>query len=789
MRFIILSGLIFLFKLGFAQDETIVYGRVMEKGQPEALPFVSVGFQGTKTGTTSDFEGRYYIKTNATVDTLIFSYVGYKTVKQKITRGKKQLLNIEMQPVMNDLREVVIKPGENPALRIIRKAQQLKESNDQDQLTAFDFDSYNKIDVSMNNISEKMKNRTVFKPLKQLLDTSYQMKNDEGKYILPVFISETFSHYYENRNPYLTKEILKGSSVNGIGVDQGSYIMDLLGASSMQFNFNENRMRILGKDFISPIATGSMNYYIYTLLDSMEIDGVKCFKIKINLRREEDLGFLGMMWIADKDFAIKQIDVELAQSANVNFVDRFRVQQEMIKTKEGPWLPQKTRMIFELAEPTENTSGFIAHLYRCNTNFKINEIMGTSFFDARFVRAHNNTEKDSSFWNEKRLEPFSMVEKQMFSMIDSIKNVPIVRNYLDIFRLLLEGDYRIGKLDWGPFAFLVGYNKVEQIRFRLGFFTNADFSKKWQLKPYVAYGTRDSSFKYGLGIDYIFSAEKWTRLGIGFKNDYDILGVTDFTSSLMPNGITSNLFAALSFAVPRARINRTIDYRINFITHPFDNWTFDAIIQNTSYEPKFYFGYKINPYGPDSSYNINHNFTYTAATIEARYAYHELMVVRGVERTRFRQSVYPVVVLSYTRGFSHLLGGQFDYDKIQVNISQHLSTGVLGNADYSVTAGKFFGTLPYAMLDIPNGSQTFIYSENNFSLMNPYEFVADQYVRVIYVQHFEGLLFNRIPLLKKWKLRNFALVKMAYGSINEDNKSIIPTHNRNGDAIEPVSFF
>jgi hypothetical protein len=356
---------------------------------------------------------------------------------------------------------------------------------------------------------------------------------------------------------------------------------------------------------------------------------------------------------------------------------------------------------------------------------------------------------------------------------------------------VLDGHYRVGKLDWGPYVFLAGYNEVENVRVRLGFKTNAGFSQNCQLRSYVAYGFADEKIKFGLGGDYILSKRKWTTIGAAYKDDYDILGVTDNTGSFVQKNATSNIFAALSFAVPHARINRTIDYRANVVTQPFRNWSFQAIVQNTYFSPlgHFYFAYKENPSEPQNTMNTRNDFTYTAATIEARYAYKEVMVLRGIERVRLVRAKAPVLTFTYSRGIKGPLGGQFDYDKVQLNISQHIATGVLGNANYSFTVGKIFGRLPYPMLDVPRGNQTFLYSENNYSLMNLYEFVADQYYHFSYVQHFEGLLFNRIPVLKKWKLRNYALVKATYGNLSAENKELLPIVTRDGKPISPVMVF
>ncbi len=788
-----LSALLIIWSVSlYAQQETVVTGKILEKGKPEPLPFVSLGFKGTKIGTTTDFDGNFSIKTTLDVDTLIISYVGYKTLRKKIKRGQKQHLIIELAPSTTELSEVVIRPGENPALRIIKKAQQNRDRYDQSNLNAYEYDSYNKMDVSMNDISEDMKNNRMLKPIKSLFDTANQIKNDEGKYILPLFISETHSRYYANKNPSLYKEYIKASTIKGFGVQQGGYVVDLLGASSLQFNFNQNWIRILAKDFISPIATGSNTYYIYTLLDSVDIEGQKCYKIKLNLRREEDLGFLGTIWIADSSFAIKRIHVEIAPTANLNFIDRLKIQQEMVQTSAGPWLPSKTRVIVDIAQMSKNTSGFIAKIYRANTAFSVNQEKPTSFFDVPLERSDSIDLQADSYWDSVRTEPFSAVEQKMLGMIDSVQNLPIVKTYIDIIRLALEGYYRKGKIDYGPYVFLIGYNEVEHLRFRMGFKTNIAFSNRWTLHAYLAYGVNDGKFKYGTGVDYIISRKKWSTMSLFHKNDYDILGVTDFNSNtLQRNTGVSNLFAAINLGAAQSRINRTIEYRFNYMHQYNRDWSYRVGMVNSHFEPlgRFVFAYTPDPEKAAGAGNIQEAYDYTAATAEVRFAYKENMVVRNNERLRIARSRWPELTLTYTHGIKGLLGGDFDYRKMQMNITHHFTTGVLGNADYSITFGKTFGRLPYPMLDVPRGNATFLYNDINFSLMNLYEFVADEYSQIMYVQHFEGLFFNRVPLLKKWKLRNFALVKAAYGHLTDENKQFLPATDSRGRKLSPVYSF
>ena len=244
LKYFLLLSFILTGFVGFAQQNeeivTVIQGKIIDKRNREPLPFVTITFKGTRIGTTSDFEGNFKLKTIQKVDSIKASYVGYKTYLRRINYGKTETFIIEMSEASSELKAVTVRVGINPALRIINNARKQRDVNNQDNLKSYQYESYNKVDVSLNNVSDEMKNRTMFKPIKGLFDTAFQMKNEEGKYILPLFINETFSQFYYNKIPSKNKEVMVASSTTGIGVGDKSFITDLMGTSLQSFNFNQN---------------------------------------------------------------------------------------------------------------------------------------------------------------------------------------------------------------------------------------------------------------------------------------------------------------------------------------------------------------------------------------------------------------------------------------------------------------------------------------------------------------------------------------------------------------------
>ncbi|MFL1013440.1 SusC/RagA family TonB-linked outer membrane protein [Flavisericum labens] len=88
----------------YAQAQVNVSGTVQdEAGVP--LPGVSIIIKNSSTGTTTDFDGNYSIKT-ASTDILVFNYLGYK--KQEVSVNGRSSINVTMVEEAGVLDEVVV---------------------------------------------------------------------------------------------------------------------------------------------------------------------------------------------------------------------------------------------------------------------------------------------------------------------------------------------------------------------------------------------------------------------------------------------------------------------------------------------------------------------------------------------------------------------------------------------------------------------------------------------------------------------------------------------------------
>lgn len=764
-------------------QETIITGKVTDAKTGEAVPFARVFFPNTTTAAATDFDGNYRLKTTLKVDSIGVLFVGYITRIKPVKYGATQVINFQLAESNTMLREIVVKPGENPALKIMRQVIEHKEQNDPDKLMAYECESFNRIDISVDNISDKIKNRKIFKDIRELMDSVIKLSGEDGKPILPVFVSETVSDFYYTKNPRRVKEHIRATKLTGVGIEDGSLVSQLLGSTFQQYNFYENWNRILEKDFVSPIANSGNMYYIYTLRDTVWIGNTFCYEIQVNPKRAQDLAFTGTIWIADTSFALKRVVLEVGKEANLNFIQKLKIQQELVPSGQGPWVQSKARILVDVAQLTENTAGMLARFYTSNKSYTYNNIRPAKFYEQKIEVEEDAQNYTTEYWDKARHDSLTQEEKYVYSMVDSVKKVPALKTLAELADIAVNGYYTIGKVDVGPYIYALGYNRVEGYRFRLGGKTNAQFSRKYVLKGYLAYGERDRKFKYSAQAEYIISRKPWTKIVFYRKEDITPLGIVD-----RPDESGDNLFNAVSTITSLKRFGWYEDNRIWIEKTLNKNFSQKLIIQNTSFSPRgiFPFAYYNNPELPASS-TLSNNYTLNFVTLETRFAYNETFLQNDNERISLGADKGPEITLSVSYGPAPAFGGSFDFSRVQLDIEQYPNWGVLGNGYYAFHAGYYFSRLPYPALEVHRGNQSFLYNSQTYNLMRFFEFVSDHYAAFSYEHYFEGLMTNRVPLIKKLKIRTFANTKFLVGGIRKENISLHPSAILN-DPTQPAFY-
>jgi hypothetical protein len=776
---------ILLSNAGFLKaQQTIVQGKVIDANSGDPIPFVNVVFKGTTTGATTDFDGNFSIKTLAIVDSVVASYIGYKPRTKAIKSGIKQTVNFQLAEDVVNLEEVVVKAGENPAWQVLRKVVDNKDRNDKRKLTAYEYDTYTKIEVDVDKISEELRERKLMKKITQVLDSVERIAGEDGKPILPVFITESISKLYYRDNPSLKKELIQKSKITGLGVEDGTSTIQLIGSSFQEYNFYQNWLNILSKEFVSPIADGWRLYYEYDLTDSTYVGNDFCYRLDFFPKSPQALAFTGTMWITKNEFALKQMDATVGASANLNFVERIKIQQELQRTELGPWLPIKNRVLIDVGELSKKSAGMLTKFYTSNKNLVVNKPYELSFYERPIQVAEDallDQEEDNA-WDTLRHEPLSLTEKNVYRMIDTLKNIPVVKTYTDIVKFVLDGYIKVGKyIDLGPYTTFISWNNIEGVRLMAGGKTTIQFSKKFVLGGSFGYGYIDQKFKYNAYLQQILDRNHWTTLTFSARKDLARLGVD------AENLASNPLFLAASRWGYFRRGFYTNEARATFQREFFKGFSQKFSFNYWTFNPTYNFGYIENP--NDLTPSVEDQFETSEFSTESRYARDEVFLQDDNERVSMGTTKSPIITFRYTHGVKGILGSDFEYDKIRLNVSKRLKTGPLGVGYLTVTGEYIFNTLPYPLLALHLGNQSVLYSPVTYNLMNYGEFVSDHYATIQYRQYLEGFLLNRVPVLRKLKWRLLATSNVIMGGMRQSNRNLISQYTPSGEETLRAGYF
>ncbi len=760
-RIKVLVWLVLFPAVAFAQ-ETVIRGKITDAFSGDPIPFVNVVFKGTSIGTTTDFDGNYVLRTTSPTDSLQASYIGYKPRTKAVQKGIIQTINFQLEEEVTRLRDIVIMAGENPAFAVLRNVVKNKEFNDKRKLNAYEFDSYSKIEIDVDNITDKFKEKKLISRITQVMDSIQQIAGEDGKPVLPVFISESVSKFYYRNNPELKFENIKETKISGIGFEDGSLMAQLVGTSFQEYNFYKNWLNILDKDFVSPIADGWRLYYEYDLMDSLDVDGDYCYRLDFFPKSPQALAFTGTMWITKNEYAIKRIEVTVGKEANLNFIEKIKIQQELTKTEGGAWIPVKNRVLVDAGEIRDQWAGMLAKFYTSNRNIVVNEPKEPKFYEKQILldEGYILNMNDEDHWNKLRHDPLTETEKNVYRMIDTLQHIPVVRTYIDIVKILINGYKKVGKVDIGPYLSLVAFNDIEGVRIQSGFKTNYSFSKKISFGAQLGYGFDDERIKYSAFVQHIIDRKRWTTMSIRVRSDLGRVGIDD------ENLADDYLFlAATRFGVFR-RGYYFDESRFNFQRELIKGFSQRIAVRYNTFKPVFDFGYYSNP-GDITS--LQQNFQTAEVILESRFARDELFLQYDNERVSLGAQKWPIITLRYTHGLKGVGGSDFEYDKYRFSILKRLPMGPLGTGKATITGEYINGTLPYPLLSFHIGNETPFYTDVIYSLMNFGEFFSDRFVSLQYRQYFEGFLLNRVPLMRKLKWRLTGLANVIYGDLNDEN--------------------
>lgn len=766
---LIITFLLWFVALTAAAQTTRIRGRVTDADTGEPLPFVGIYFDGTTIGISTDLDGHYSLETRSKdAKVLTASLIGYESQSFAIVNGSFSEVNFRLKLDVNQLNAALVKPDDRYIKSILRKLDQARKRNNPENAPDWRTSLYSKIEMDATNLEDLLQMGFLNKNLGFLLnytDTSAVT----GKSYIPIMISENVSDLYHSQDPAFNREIMRASQVTGLEDDNA--VRQFTGAYLLKTNFYESTIGVFNLDIPCPAAASSHIFYNYYLVDSLQVEGRKTYVLRFHPKKLVTSPVLdGEMQIDAEDFGIRSVHAQLSAAANVNWIRHINVDLQNRRLPDGRWFYGEERLFIDFSISVSDNSRIVSFLG--NRHIVFDEPVFEPVTDPVVLSNDDPVvmsevePQDSEYWNQNRPYALTEREKGIFRMVDEFQQGAFYKWAYNISRALIVSYIEVKPvgIEFGPWARTVSWNDTEGLRLQLGGRTLKEFSKKVRLGAYVAYGFKDEErwrWKWYGQSEFILDRQKTKKITLTAQRDYQQLGSGSgvFTAQ--------NLFSSL-FARSHADKQSMMRYFIARYDHEFTNW-FNGVIQ---WRTMRLWGNETIPLiRPDGT--IDDSFSVNELHATLRFAVDE-RVNRGFFEKLYIFTKYPVVSFDILGGFKGITANDFPFFRTDAHIHWNTPSNAIGFGKLNVDAGIIWGSLPYPLLKLHEGNQTYFLDRTAFACMDYYEFASDRWVSAFYEHNFNGFFLGKIPLIKKLDLREVATIRAAWGTISPANRENAP---------------
>lgn len=739
----------------FAQRQ--LRGTVTDAESGEPLQFANVWVQGSHKGTTSDREGRFTLALEPGEHRIVASYIGYRSQTKSVSVPADADLRFTLRPSTFEMPSVEVTPGDNPALRIIRKAIEMKEER-RERLRNYSLTSHSKLLVRLEGALDGMvessgggRSVTIRGRVEDNTDSSEQAnstrqvdstKQADSSRTLPIILETQTDAYWAAPDQY--KEIITARKQSAMIPSQGNILISqffIVDFSADDFRFSD-RAPVPG-----PISERGLSSYYYRLIGTTELDDTKIYQIEISALSESDPLFEGTIYIADSTYALSMVDLRLNEAALPTLFDSLAFRQHFRLFDGEFWQPVDVVFDAVIGIPIVNI-GVDLQGFSVLQDWRINQQFNEDFFDRTRIKVLKEAdERDSTYWAANAKIPTSDEEQRAYVRADSVKLALDSVKYQIGFTNFLSGGTTGSDAAQFTFPGIIGlyhFNRVE------GHALSGNFSLDMPEFPlrFVnmsgGYGFNDERFKYSFGGGISLSGSPALQLSAWryYKLDFidsgnDPLGATGTTLSSMlwkydphdyfyRDGWNASVYHDAFFLFPSSVTVRHDRF------HNAVNNSNESIFRRDWH-------YRDNP-------PINEGSIFSVSgeiTLDAR----DFIDNAGELRRFGARNHVPAVGLGWHD--ADLEGAQWSYVTWLARLDGNIDFGVPGVFTYRLAGDGADGALPAQTLFNLQGSMNYIADSRRFRTLDFREFGGDRRVTAMFTYSFRDWLFRAagIPLL------------------------------------------
>ncbi|WP_448924434.1 DUF5686 family protein [Hoylesella nanceiensis] len=782
--------------VAFVSINAQITGEIVDK-DGYAIPYASAMYKGHHIATASDMNGAFTIERNEGW-TLTISSVGFRSQTIKIDASTPSHLKIVLKEDSKSLNEVIVKSKrarysrkDNPAVALMRRVIAAKSKTHLDNHDYYQFNKYQKITLSMNDLQPKDLETGMFKKSSWLLD-QIETSPYNNKLILPLSVDETVTQHVYRKNPKTEREIVMGQKTEGINkvIQTGEIINTLLKDIFTDVDIYDDYVRLLQYPFTSPIGKTAISFYRYYIQDTVYVDRDLCYHINFIPNNQQDFGFRGDLYVlADSTLHVKKCTMTIPARSDVNFVENMKIEQEYTRLPDGDWVLTKDDMFAELKLNKLFNKLLVVRTTRLS-DYAFDELPNKLFKGKAKVRHEADAMiRDEAFWEQYRTVDLTRGETSMNSFIHKMQQSKGYKWVIFGVRAFLENYVETGstntpsKFDIGPVTTMVSSNFVDGLRFRLSGRTTANLNKHWFWSGYYAYGLKSHKHYYSSEVTYSLNNKKnlpfeFPQRNITFETSYDIMSPSD--KFLRHN--KDNIFMAFR----TQKVQQMYFYNRQKLSFDYEtDWgfSFNTSLKAESNEPT---GNLVFKRMPASSQILTDPFVDKIRTTELAVGirYNPGQTYMNTKQRRWPVNLdSPEFKLSHTMGLSNVLGGQYQFNRTELGVYKRFWMGSWGYVDTHLNGGIEWNKVPFPLLIMPPVNLSFFEHENTFSMMKNMEFLNDRYAFWSVAWDLNGKILNRLPLVKHLKWREYVAFKGMWGTLTDKNNPRLLTQNATDELL------
>lgn len=755
----------------------LLRGFVCDSISKEPLPGVSVIAEGGQSGTLTGEDGTFIIRMPAGVTRLSFSSLGYlKRIVDADSGNGVDVFVVQLSPADYTMNEVTVtrrkekySKKNNPAVAMAVRLRKDGALNDPVKLHPhYNYAKYIKTTLGLNNFKSKEESPELARKypfLWENVDTS----DVSGHPVLTFSVEEKSAQInYSDGNK---KELVTGRRRDGVDdVMDPEIFATFMDETLKEVDIFQPDIDLLYTRMVSPLSPIAPDFYKFYITDTVQLDDARCTVLTFVPRNTSAQGFLGQIYTQEVDSTlfIKKVSMRIPKDINLNFIDHLELTQEFNRAPDGSRLKTSDDLMLEISL-IPGTQGLYARRLALYSDHNFSPPVNSEDFKflGREKLADGAEQRDSAFWESKRIRPLPAGEQNMEKLRTGLRKIPFFRYGVMIARSLTDGYIHTAhqgksKFDLGPLNTIVSHNYLEGWRFRLGGVTTPCLSKRLFGKGYVAWGTEDHKWLYGMEAEYSFIDKKnlsfeFPVRSIRLSHKYDINQLGQHFLFTNPD----NMFVSW-----QRMKDVLIDYRratkLEWTMEWENNFSFIAGLEHVRQEAT-----PCVPFTDGLGHSFSH-YNQSSFTIQLRFAPGEKFFQTTSERIPARPDV-PVFILRHKVSPRGIAGNLFTINRTEFDVKKIFYLSAWGYIDGIIKAGHIWSRVAYPDLIIPNANLSYTIQPESFALMNPMEFVTDSFVQWDFTYWANGAIFNYIPVIKKLGIREAFAFRGVWGALSSKN--------------------